>query len=75
MKILAQIIACTALGLFLGMVFWLCDDGKPCKKVSEGLGGASHAQEMAFRVYQGRWVENITKVGDYWSVGYLEVMK
>ena len=32
---------------FLGIVFWLCDGGKPCKKVSEGLGRASQAQEMA----------------------------
>ena len=26
-------------------------------------------------VYQGRWVEDIRKVGDWWSVGYLELMK
>ena len=75
MKILPQIIACIVFGTILGVVFWLCDGGKPCQKVSEGLGGASQAQEMAVKVYQGQWVEDIIKVGDYWSVGYLEVTK
>ena len=78
MKILPQIIACIALGAFLGMAFWLCDGGKARPKVSERL-------EMAFKkvdrslpvvkIYQGQWVEDIIKVGDYWSVGYLEVTK
>ena len=67
MKILMQIIACIALGVFLGMVFWLCDGGKPYK------------QEMALKldsvkIYQGQWVEDIKKVGEYWSVGVLEVI-
>ena len=75
MKILIQIIACIILGTILGMGFWLCDGGKTRPKVSEGLGGASQAQEMAVKVYQGQWVEDIIKVGDYWSVGYLEVIK
>ena len=26
------------------------------------------------KVYQGRWVEDIVKVGDWWSVGVLEVL-
>ena len=27
------------------------------------------------KIYQGRWVNDIRKVGDYWSVGALEVKK
>ena len=26
------------------------------------------------KIYQGRWVEDIVKVGDFWSPGYLEVI-
>ena len=74
MKILAQIIACIALGTILGMAFWLCDGGKTRPKVSEWQEMASQAQEMAVKVYQGRWVEDIVKVGDWWSMDYLEVI-
>lgn len=62
MKILPQIIACVVFGTLLGVVFWLCDGGKP-------------SQEMAVKTYQGQWVEDIIKVGDYWSVGYVGVQK
>ena len=62
MKTLPQIIACVVFGTLLGVVFWLCDGGKP-------------SQEMAVKTYQGQWVEDIIKVGDYWSVGYVEVIK
>ncbi len=80
MKILAQIGMCILLGTILGVCFWLCDGGKPCKKVYKRTVGASQAQEMALKsypvkIYQGQWVEDIVKVGDYWSVGYLEVKK
>ena len=82
MKILIQIIACIALGLILGVVFWLCDGGKPCQKVSECPVGVSNAQEMVFgrdrepvKIYQGQWVEDSKQIGCWWSVGALEVKK
>ena len=62
MKILPQIIACVVFGTLLGVVFWLCDGGKP-------------SQEMAVKTYQGRWVEDIQQIGCWWSVGVLEVKK
>ena len=62
MKILPQIIACIVFGTILGVVFWLCDGGKPCQKVSEGLGGASQAQEMAVKVYSGIWHKTYLEV-------------
>ena len=62
--------------------FWYHEWVKPCKKVSECPVGVSDAQKVAFKsaispvkIYQGQWVEDIIKVGDYWSVGYLEVKK
>ena len=73
MKTLPQIIACIALGTILGLAFWLCDGGKTRPKVSEGLGGASQAQEMAVKIYQGQWVEDIKQIGCWWSSSYLEV--
>ena len=75
MKILAQIGICILLGIILGIVFWLCDGGKTRPKVSEWPGRASQAQEMAVKVYQGRWVEDIQQIGCWWSVGVLEVKK
>ena len=74
MKILAQIGICIFLGIIMGMSFWLCDGGKTRPKVSEWQERASQAQEMAVKVYRGQWIEDITNVGSYWSVGYLEIM-
>ena len=73
MKTLPQIIACIALGLFLGLAFWICDGGKLCKKVSEGLERASQAQEMPVNVYRGQRIEDIKQIGCWWSSSYLEV--
>lgn len=75
MKILAQIGICVFLGIVLGMAFWLCDGGKTRPKVSKCPGDEIKRMELDFKIYQGRWVEDIVKVGDYWSVGYLEVIK
>ncbi len=62
MKILAQIIACIALGTILGVTFWLCDGGKTCPKVPRGQERASQAQEMPVKSYKGVWHKDFLEV-------------
>ena len=47
---------------FLGVWWWV---GREYNK----------AYPEPIKVYTGRWIEDIRKVGDFWSPGYLEVIK
>ena len=47
--------------MFLGIGWWV---GREYER----------AYPEPVKTYQGRWVEDMKKVGDFWSVGYLEVM-
>ena len=71
MKILAQIIACIVFGTILGVVFWLCDGGKTCPKVSEGLERASQAQEYEIKGV----LDEIRVTRGVWHKDFLEVIK
>lgn len=61
-KLLPEIILIIALCTMSGL-YALLIWGKTVKPVSCAI------------IYQGIWIEDTKKIGDYWSVGYLKVKK
>lgn len=74
-KLSIGIMGSIAIGTIIGVAFWWCDGGRTTKRASECPDGASCASKKAVKVYEGEWKENIVKVGEFWSVGYLERKK